>query len=683
MQASTMSIQGVQGMMSWRGWVAGLVTVLLAGCGGGGDSGNGFVGTTPTGATSLDLVLSASTIKNTDTAGVKATVRALDANRNTVANVPVTIKVDNATVSAPETKTGTDGTLVGTIGVGSDKSLRTITVTAQSGSLPPATAKLEVVDGSSGDATASDLTLTLSSPTLINSGTQTVTATVIAVDANRNTIPNIPVTMSVDSNATIKVTSAVTDADGKVTGAVGIGDDKANRVIKVTAKSGTLSRTLALQVTGAQIKSTLLPPAVIVSTAGKVQYKLTDVNGNPIPGKSITIQGPGAVQATGTSDANGNYEYSYTAPNVAGDAIVRASALGVENQAALLVLPGDQGIEEVKTTVQSASVSSNPSVVPINTTNTTNQATIRALFLAASNAPIKNVRVRFDLDGDKQSIGGTFTAGSTIVYSDASGVATTAYVPGSRFSPTDGVTVRACWGYVDFPANACPNSVKTTLTVISESLSVTIGTNNLISSDTSTLKYVNRYVVQVVDSSGLAAADVQVSASVDLLQYRKGFWELHPDTWVQVVRATCDNEDVNRNGVSEVFSNNQAEDANKSLNSPSGRPALDPRKADVALSFEGSSKTNTNGIVVLRIEYPQNVGSWDIANIVVAASGVAGTEGRANFVTVLPVPSEVVRKTDATPPFVDSPYGLETSPTIQVSEPGNSRPPAVLCTNKD
>lgn len=671
-------------MMSWRAWVAGLATVLLASCGGGGDSGSGFVGTTPTGATSLDLVLSESTIKSTDTAGVKATVRALDANRSTVANVPVTIKVDaNATVSTPDTKTGTDGILVGTVGLGSDKTLRTITVTAQSGSLPPATAKLQVIDGSSGEAKASDLTLSVSSPTLTNSGTQTVTATVIAVDANRNTISNIPVTMSVDNSATIKVASPVTDEDGKVTGAVGIGDDKTNRVITITAKSGTLSRSVVLQVTGAQIKSTLLPPAVVVGKAGKVQYKLTDVNGNPIPGKSITIQGPGAVQATGTSDANGNYEYNYTAPNVAGDAVIRASALGVENQSAVLVLPGDQGIGEVTTPVQSASVSANPSVVPINTANTTNQATIRALFLAASNAPIKNVRVRFDLDGDKQSIGGTFTSGSTIVYSDANGVATTAYVPGGRFSPTDGVTVRACWDYVDFAVNTCPHSVSTTLTVISESLSVTIGTNNLISTDTSTLKYVNRYVVQVVDSSGLAAADVQVSASVDLLQYKKGFWELHPDTWVQVIKATCDNEDVNRNGVSEVFSNGQAEDANASLNSPVGRPALDPRKADVAVSFEGSSKTSTNGIVVLRIEYPQNVGSWDIANIVVAASGVAGTEGRANFVTVLPVPAEVVRKTDGVPPFVDSPYGLEASPTIQVSEPGSSRPPSMLCTNKN
>lgn len=671
-------------MMSWRGWVAGLVTILVAGCGGGGDSGSNFVGTPPTGATSLDLVLSASTIKNTDTAGIKATVRALDANRNTVANVPVTFKVDaNATVSAADTKTGTDGSLVGTVGVGSDKTLRTITVTAQSGSLPPATATLQVIDGNSGTATAAGLTLTLAAPSLVNSGTQTVKVTAVAVDANRNTVANIPITLAVDANATIKVDAATTDADGKVTGSVGIGDDKSNRVITVTATSGTLTSSAVLQVTGAQIKSTLLPPALGVGQSGKVQYRLTDVNGNPVAGKSIAIQGPGAAQTSGTSDANGDYEYAYTAPTTAGESIIRASALGVQAQSTLVVLPGVGVIDPVTTLVQSASVSANPSVVAINTASTSNQASIRALFLAASNAPIKNIRVRFDLDGDKQSIGGTFTAGTTTVYSDANGVATTSYVPGSRFSPTDGVTVRACWDYNDFPVGACPNSVKTTLTVISDSLSVSIGTNNLILTDDSGLKYVTRYVVQVVDSSGLAAPDVQISAQVDLPQYLKGQWILPngADKWQQQVATTCDNEDLNRNGVNEVFSNGIAEDANGSLNLTPGRPALEPRKADVAISFEGSTKTNTNGIVILRIEYPQNVASWDSFNIVVAASGVSGSEGRANYLAILPVPADVVNKTNAEPPFRVSPYGTQVSATKEAREPGSTRPAAMLCTN--
>lgn len=677
-------------MKSWRAWIAGLATVMLAGCGGGGDGGTPILGpTTPTPtASDLVLVLSDSTVVNTGIVTVDATVTAVDKNNNAIANVPVTLSVNaNATISIADnsTKTGSDGKLKGTVSIGSDKSLRTITVTAVSGSLTK-TASLQVIDGSTNGAPkAADLTLALSSPTLQNSGTQTVTVTATAVDANRNTVANIPVTLAVDNGATIKVGAAVTNADGKVTGDISIGDDKTNRVVSVVATSGTLSRKAALQITGSQIKATLLPAVLSAGQTGKIQYKLLDFSGNPVPQKAVTIvSNPGGVQSAGTSDLNGDFEYVYTAPAIGGVLSIKASAIGVESVSSVLVQGG--GLPGVTTKVQSASVSASPSVVPVNTPNTKNQAAIRALFLGALNAPIANIRVRFDLDGDKQSIGGTFTSGSTMVYSDANGVAATAYVPGSRFSPTDGVTVRACWDYNDFAEGTCPNSTKTTLTVISDSLSVTIGTNDLISEDETKLKYVNRFVVQVVDSSGLAAPDVQVSVSVDLLQYLKGVYVLGLNSqgrqlWLQQVAANCDNEDLNRNGVAEVFSNGAVEDANNSFNLTAGRPALEPRKADVAVSFEGSSKTDSNGVVVVKIEYPKNVASWDIYNLVVTASGVAGTEGRANYVAQLSVPAEVINKFDTAPPFIVSPYGVQTSPTVEAKEPGSTRPAAMLCTN--
>ena len=192
-----------------------------------------------------------------------------------------------------------------------------------------------------------------------------------------------------------------------------------------------------------------------------------------------------------------------------------------------------------------------------------------------------------------------------------------------------------------------------------------------------------RYVVQVVDSAGLAAKDVQVGALIDLLEYTKGIWRQGAKAWFPVVTATCANEDLNRNGVAEVFSNGVIEDANGSFNRTPGRPALEPRKADVAISFEGSSKTNSSGQVVMRIEYPQNVASWVRFNIVVSASGVAGTEGRANFDDVLNVPASVVNNLDATPPFITSPYGVLASLTVMAKTPGSTKPAVALCTNPD
>jgi hypothetical protein len=314
-------------------------------------------------------------------------------------------------------------------------------------------------------------------------------------------------------------------------------------------------------------------------------------------------------------------------------------------------------------------------VVAVNTsTATTNRAELRALFVGDSNAPIRNIRVRFDLAGDANSIGGTFSTGSTTVYSDANGAAVSAYIPGARFSPTDGLTVRACWDYTDFASGSCPNSVTTTLTVISDALSVTVGSDNLIT--VGDLVYTRRFLVQVNDSSGLPKADVLVSPLLDLPRYSKGEWVYvkSEGQWSQTVRAVCDNEDLNRNGVLELYGSGVAEDAD-------GDGQLEPRKADAVISFEGSNRTDASGQVRMKITYPQNVASWVDFNLLVAASGVAGTEGRATYPGVLSVPISVV-KTEATPAFVASPYGLSTSSYVAVSPPAAPRS-ALLCTTAD
>jgi hypothetical protein len=294
------------------------------------------------------------------------------------------------------------------------------------------------------------------------------------------------------------------------------------------------------------------------------------------------------------------------------------------------------------------------------------------LFVGDSNAPIRNIRVRFDLAGDANSIGGSFSTGSTLVYSDANGAAVSAYIPGTRFSPTDGLTVRACWDYGDFAAGSCPNSVTTTLTVISDALSVTIGSDNVIT--VGDLVYTRRFVAQVNDSSGLPKADVLISPLLDLPRFRKGNWiRLSGGAeWAQIVRATCDNEDLNRNGVLEVYGSGVVEDAD-------GDGQLEPRKADAVISFEGSNRTDAAGQVRMRITYPQNVGSWVDYNLLVAASGVAGTEGRASYPGVLSVPISAV-KNEATPPFVNSPYGLLESPSLILVSPPAAPITALLCT---
>lgn len=521
---------------------------------------------------------------------------------------------------------------------------------------------------------ASDIALTLSATNITNSGTQTVAVEVTAVDAARVALAGIPVSFSVDNNAVLVVGGTATDATGKIRATVSIGNDKSNRIVTVKAVSGGLERVAAFQVTGAKFASATAVPAVLApGAAGEVQYRVTDANDNPIAGVAVAVTGNGISPAEGTTGSNGEFVLKYTAPAQAGTLAITANSAGVTATTSVIVQAGSGTIPNVPTgAVLSASVSANPSVVSVNTATTNNRSEIRALFLGANNAPIKNVRVRFDLDGDVNSIGGTISSASTIVYTDVNGVASTAYIPGSRSSPTDGLTVRACWGSTDadLASGACPNAARTTLTVISEALAVTIGHDNKLLVGSSGLTYVQRFVVMVVDSSGQAKADVQITPSIDLPYYFKGNWVLGGPGWVQSTQATCDNEDLNRNGVMEVA----AEDKNLS-------GSLEPRKSDVAISVEGSSKTDASGIAVLKIEYPKSHGSWIAYKILVAASGVSGTEGRTSYSAVLGVLASDVSSKDVQPPFVVSPYGVEASPVVPAVGPNGQT--VFLCTNKN
>ncbi len=529
-----------------------------------------------------------------------------------------------------------------------------------------------VENGGATAPTAADLSLSLSATSLANTGSSTLKATVTAVNANGNTVADIPVTVRVNNDAVATVSAPTTNAAGVVVADIGVGANQANRVVTVTAISGSLSRTATFQVVGANLVATPLPAVIAPGAAGQVDFRLLDANANPMAGQTILVTGVSAVETAGVTGNNGDYSYTYTAPAAGGSLDIKASAGGVSTTQTVLVQSGTGTIPPALLAVQSASVAANPSVVSVNTATTSNRSEIRALFLGANNAPVKNVRVRFDLAGDANSIGGSFTSGTNVVYSDANGVATTAYVPGSRFSPTDGVTVRACWSNTDFAINTCPNQTMTTLTVISEALSVSIGTDDKI--EVVDQSYVKTFTVQVVDSSGLAKAGVQISPSIDLLRYVKGEWVVVGDKWAQATLATCDNEDLNRNGVLQVYANGAVEDANAS-------GVLEPRKADVAINFVGPSSTNSDGQVKVKITYLQNVASWLQFNILVAASGVAGTEGRTNYQGVLPVLADAISDAEKEPAFRLGPYGVQASPTVLTVNPEGQQ--GLLCTNKN
>ncbi|GCL65338.1 Ig-like domain-containing protein [Pseudaquabacterium pictum] len=664
----------------------------------------------------LLVSLSQATIPNDGSQTVTVTAIALDLQRNVMANVPVTFEVNNgATVAPAGSVTAANGTMTAIVGIGTERSNRVITVSARTDGLPVRTVQLPVVSAvSAARPVAAGLSLLLSSSTLDNTAAASVTATATAVDANRNTLAGIPVTFTVGGNAILTPGGAVTDSNGVVTALVRVGADFTNRTLSVSAFSGSLVDSKSVTVRGATLSASL-SPVVTASTPGNViSYKLVDVNGQPMAAQPISVGAPGLPALSGQTNINGSFDYTFTAPSLAGEVVVTAISAGATRDSRIQVIAaGSGGVPDATTVPESVSLSATPSVVPVNTSgSTTNQAQLRALFIGPNNAPVPNIRVRFDLKGNTNTTDGVVSYVGAFAYSDSSGVARGTFTPGLIGGPTDGVTVRACWARTDaeFATSTCPNEVTTKLTVGAEVLSVSIGTDNTVTPGANGLTYIKRYAVMVVDAAGQAKPGTQITPLVDLLRFYKGFYRWNGALWVPVnsllpatitspgppvvvsqppssenyvwdaaakawtfgpptLTPSCPNEDVNRNAVREAGTFNagvvapvlavRQEDLNWNGD-------LDPRKAYVAITMVGGSTTNASGLAYLQIEYPKNAASWIDALITVTASGVGGSEFKASTVSGLPFASSDVT-VEATPPaFVRSPFG--TSSTCQSAD---------------
>jgi hypothetical protein len=628
----------------------------------------------------ISLVSDKTTLPNNGTQVVNITATTLDSSRGAVGGVPLTFSVDDpaksAFVSAGGTTNASTGQLLATVSLGNNQSNRTVKVTATSGTVSRSIT-FDVVDSAAVTPTAADLSIGLNKSTIGNGGGETVDVTVTAVDSGRNAVAGIDVTFSVDSNAVLVVGNGKTAADGTAKASVTIGADHSNRLVTVTAKSGTFVRTASFRVTGAKLQATLQPATLKVGDAGLVTYTLTDVNANPMVGVAITVSGPGsATSATGTTDSKGQYVYNYAAAG-SGPTGISAQAGGASITSTVQI---DAKLSDVPPGVDIASATFTvaPSVVSVNAVGTKdNRAELRLLFLTANNVPIPNVRVRLGLGGNTAGTDGDIGSGQdAVVTSDANGVAISSFIPGQRASSTDQVRVFACYAKDDSVETiaACPGArlLSVSLTVVEQPLSISIGTDNLVDDGAVGQTYIQRFTVLVVDAAGNPKSDVQLTPLLDLPSYLKGVWTYNTalNRWDQVITARCTAEDSSvggfRNGVIDTF-NGVSEDVN-------GNGQLDPRKSDASIAMVGTTKTDSNGLAVLRIEYPKNFGSWLEYSIRVTAAGVVSppawygriatpgyTESSLSGIErITLVPLSVV-KAEGGPPFERSPYGKVNS----------------------
>lgn len=476
-----------------------------------------------------------------------------------------------------------------------------------------------------------------------NGGSDKALLTVTVLNAARNILVGVPVAVSVDSGVYAPVTT-ISDATGQVTGNISIGANKTNRTITATiAVTGLSSGTASVAVIGSQISLTAVPSTPSPGTTVQLSVKAVDSNGSGISGENIQLGGSLGFSQVVTTDITGNATAVLgAAPNAVGIYTVTANGLGVNAARDVQVLGAGVGIPDAVGSISSASLAISPNTIPPNSVGgTINRAVLRAVFQDASNQSIQNVRVRFEIFPPGLGSGEQISTGNNVIYSDVSGVAVSDYIAGTRTSPTDGVTIRVCYGLTDaaVASGACQNSKTATLTVAGQPLNVTLGDNNLLSRGGSSLTYIKLFDVAVADSSGNAVPNALVSASVDLTSYGKGLY-LNPRVW-------CPNEDVNRNG----FLDAGEDSAPDSI--------LSPRKADVILSFLGSNTTGTNGRTTIQVEYPQNVATW-LKYSVRVTTNVVGSEGTA----VKSYTTSFIEGDDKNGSFLTPPYGVNDCFTV-------------------
>jgi hypothetical protein len=532
--------------------------------------------------------------------------------------------------------------------------------------------------------TVADVVFELDKATINNTGVDVVNLTVSVLDSSRNVIVGVPVRVSLSPDGIFQKTGGdVTDSKGQLVGQIAIGSNKSNRVISATITVGTLSRVASVQVTGSQIVLTPVPAVPAPGQSVRMNIETRDTAGVAIPNVTLALSGVAGVPASVTTDFSGNAVVTFTAPTSPGEYIFVASALGASALKPIQVISAASSKPAAIGMVSTASLTPNPTTIQPNTDGRTiNRSRLSAKFQTAANAGIENMRVRFEIEQPRLDNNESISTDAATVFTNVAGIAEADYIAGTRTSPTNGVKVRICYSLTDFvSATDCPNQSRATLTVAGAPLSISIGDDNLLAKGLGDIAYIKKFLIQVNDAAGVAVPDSIVSASVDITHYGKGFAWASPYRQVQIpninnvqpdfpvirppnalvtldasnvsplpptaspvfagLKVWCLNEDLNRNGFLDTV---PAEDIN-------GDRSIQPRKAEIIVSYVNGNKTNANGQLLVQVSYPQNMGGW-LAYTLRATTGVAGSEGDAakSYVTDV-IQGDVTNGSFQTPPF--------------------------------
>ena len=181
------------------------------------------------------------------------------------------------------------------------------------------------------------ISVSSSTASILNDGTQTATITAFVRAANNALLPNVTVTFA-SSSGGITPGSAPTDASGQVTATLSTAGDSTIRTVTVTAATGSFTATVPVQVVAAQ------PPAVVgtltlttstptIPSDNSLSATITAVARDTsnrflanVPVVFTSTSGGVAVTGTGLTNASGQASATLTTPGEPQNRTITVSA---------------------------------------------------------------------------------------------------------------------------------------------------------------------------------------------------------------------------------------------------------------------------------------------------------------------------------------------------------------------
>ncbi len=619
-----------------------LVSAVVAGCGGGGNTLSGPSNGPGAAAEVANIALLSSSPQllsdTTSLSTVTITAIVTDSNNNAMEGVTVVFSPDSGILQTTQATTDAAGIATAQLSNGpGNVANRTIVVTATATPVV-ATINIDVVGTSLSVTGPSGLALNDSATYSIvledSSGVGVIGETVDVTSGNGNTLDATSLTTLQDGDAEFVLTATQGGADAVTVSALGL-----TFVKDVVVASDSFLITVP-------VENTEIPLAPNTQT---ITATWTNA-GVPQVGQQIDFTSTRGILSAPTALTNAQGEASVTVSAAnAGPAVFTATINSTGTSTAI-------NAEFIATVPATIEFQADPFTLAA-----TEQSELTAIVKNANGQLVKNQTVSFLIVDDDTS-GSIFPATAV---TDSQGKATTFYTAGAVSGAPIGVQISAS------VAGPPVISASVLLTVARQELDLSIGTGNEIFEPT-TASFAQEWNIFVTDAVGNAVANKQVQVSLRSRDYYKGYLTVGtvpPSTTEKWIFATgspfwCPNEDLSpRNGTldpgEDTNGSGQLEPGNVALVAPvlPGASPTDPCATAGTAGTSADVATNAQGIARVCVFWPQNFSWWLDVHIEAQAAVQGGTEFSAQQVFLLPVLATDITAVQASPPNAESPFG--------------------------